>query len=150
VQFVDSSQPALDICRAQLDLNGIEAERYELENADVFQWLGGRKEPDLDLIVLDPPALIKSKKHIEDGRKGYHFLNRAAMRALNNGGLLVTSSCSAFFPPEELRETMRKAAQQSGIRLHLLRGFTQGVDHPMALNFPESVYLQSYICQIER
>ena len=117
---------------------------------DVFQWLGARGAPEFDMVILDPPALIKSRKHAESGRKGYHFLNRAALRLINDGGVLVSSSCSSHFSEDDLRVTLRRAADQAGVRLHVLAEVSQGEDHPVSVYFPEARYLKSLVCQVER
>jgi len=150
VHFVDSSQPALEFCGRHVELNGLDSSRITTESADVFQWLAERSSPEYDMVMLDPPALIKSRRHIESGHKGYHFLNRAAIRIINDGGILVTSSCSVFFPEFDFAGTLRRAAEQAGVRLALLKTVRQPPDHPLSLNFPESAYLKSFICRIDR
>lgn len=155
VHCVDSSAPALAavLPEAQLnqaDPNQIDTSRITTEQADIFQWLGTRSEPEYDMVLLDPPALIKSHKHSDEGRKGYHFLNRAALRILRDRGILVTSSCSQHFSEDDFRTTLRRAAVQAGVELHLIKMVRQSPDHPIALNFPESYYLKSFICQVRR
>ncbi len=147
---VDSSASALARLADLARLNGIDSEKISAESSDVFQWLGNHSDPQFDMVLLDPPALIKSRKHIEDGRKGYHFLNRAALRIVNDGGILVTSSCSGYFTEEDLRVTLRRASTQAGVDVHILKMIRQSPDHPVAINFPESLYLKSIICQVRR
>jgi len=150
VDFVDSSEVALEMCRRHIELNGVDSDRIATDSADVFQWLASRKEPGYDMVLLDPPALIKSRKHAADGRKGYHFLNRAALRLIRDEGILVTSSCSTYFHPDDFVTTLRKASQQEGVDIFLLKSVAQGADHPISLTFPESAYLQSYVLQVRR
>lgn len=150
VAFVDASRGALEICRKQIELNGIDPARADERCSDIFQWLGSRVKPEYDMVLLDPPALIKSRRHAEAGRKGYHFLNRAVMRIINDGGILVTSSCSAFFTEADFAITLRRAAEQAGVELNLLKTIRQSPDHPLSLTFPESFYLKSFICEIRR
>ena len=148
--FVDSSARALDGVRRHLEVNSLSPDSTELVEEDVFQWLGARSAPEFDMVILDPPALIKSRKHAESGRKGYHFLNRAALRLINDGGLLISSSCSTHFSEDDLRVTLRRAADQAGVRLHVLAELSQSEDHPVSVYFPEARYLKSLICQVER
>jgi 23S rRNA (cytosine1962-C5)-methyltransferase len=150
VHFVDSSERALDLCGRHVDLNDISRENVRTIKDDVFQWLADKDEPEYDMVLLDPPALIKSRRHYETGRKGYHFLNRAAMRVLNDGGILASSSCSAFFSEDDLAVTLRRAADQAGVTLSLIKTVRQSPDHPLSVYFPESLYLKSFICQINR
>ncbi len=148
--FVDASQSALTLCRRQAVRNGIDVSNLTCDEADVFQWLSVRSRPEYDLIMLDPPALIKSKRHIDAGSKAYHFLNRAALRLVNDGGIFVTSSCSAFFPEAEMAAMLRRAAEQADVELSLLKIVRQSPDHPLSLAFPEAAYLKSFICQVRR
>lgn len=147
---VDSSERALKLCHQHAARNDIAADRLELVSADVFQWLGAREEPSYDLVLLDPPALVKAKKHVESGRKGYHFLNRAALRLIKDGGLLATSSCSAFFTEQDLTTTLRRASEQVGVTLEVVGVYSQAADHPRSIYFPESHYLKSYLCRVNR
>ncbi len=147
---VDSSAPALELCHRQARLNGIDEGRLSVEAADVFAWLGAHDQPEFDMVILDPPALIKTAKDLFSGRKAYHFLNRAALRLVRDRGLLVTSSCSQHFKREDLLITLRRASQQAGVQLHTLASLGQSADHPVSIYFPESEYLKSYICQVRR
>jgi 23S rRNA (cytosine1962-C5)-methyltransferase len=99
------------------------------------------------MVLVDPPALIKSQRDAEAGRKAYHFVNRAAMRLVRPGGLFITSSCSAFFTEDDFSHTLRRASVQNGVHLHLLQTIRQSADHPVSIYFPESAYLKSLICQ---
>jgi 23S rRNA G2069 N7-methylase RlmK/C1962 C5-methylase RlmI len=51
-------------------------------------------EPLWDVIVLDPPKLAPSRKHLKAAANKYTSLNTDAMRMLKPGGLLMTCSCS--------------------------------------------------------
>jgi 23S rRNA (cytosine1962-C5)-methyltransferase len=145
---VDSSGPALDLCYRFAEINGLDKTKIEDSCSDVFGWLTERQPPSYDMIILDPPALIKSRQDAESGKKAYHFLNRAVMRMLRPGGVLVTSSCSAFFTEEDFLFMLRRAAVQAERELHLLRYVPQSPDHPWSAFFPESKYLKSFICLI--
>jgi 23S rRNA (cytosine1962-C5)-methyltransferase len=99
---------------------------------------------------LDPPALIKSQSDINSGKKAYHFLNRAALRLINDGGLLISSSCSAFYGEDDFVLMLRRASVQVGVRLDLLNIIRQSPDHPISLYFPESAYLKTFVCRVFR
>jgi 23S rRNA (cytosine1962-C5)-methyltransferase len=150
VHNVDSSASALGLARLIGERNGINQGLFTDECADVFAWLSHRAPPSYDLVILDPPALIKSQNDFESGRKAYHFLNRAALRLINDDGLLVTSSCSAFFNEADLSYTLRRASVQTCVRLDLLKIVRQSPDHPISIYFPESAYLKTFICRVGR
>lgn len=147
---VDASAEALAVAQELVKLNKISAKSHGAEEADVFQWLGTKKDASFGMVLLDPPALIKGKKDLESGAKAYHFLNRAAMRLVEGGGLFVTSSCSHFLSEEDLAFILRRASVQAGLRLDLLAAVRQSPDHPMNVYFPEGAYLKSFVFQIRR
>ncbi len=150
VHNVDASAEALDLCRRQAELHDISPEKFTGEQADIFQWLGAGQERRYGLVTMDPPALIKSMKDAEEGRKAYHFLNRAAMRLVEDGGVFATSSCSHFLSEDDLAFTLRRASVQAGIRLEMLAAIRQSPDHPQSVYFPESSYLKTFIFKVAR
>jgi len=147
---VDSSGPALELGVKQAALNGIKAAAFTSETADVFQYLAAKTEAEFDLVLLDPPALIKSRKDADEGKKAYHFLNRAALRLVRDGGILATSSCSHFLSEEDLMFVLRRASIQAGVELSVLASVRQSPDHPRSVYFPENDYLKSFICLVRR
>lgn len=147
---VDISEDALALGARQAELNGFGPGQYRQEAADVFQWLGQEREDKYDLVIMDPPALIKTAKDAEQGRKAYHFLNRAAMRLVKDGGIFVSSSCSHYFPEEDLAFTLRRASVQSSLRLRPLLTVRQSPDHPVSVYFPESSYLKTFVAVAEK
>lgn len=144
---VDESAAALRLCASLLERNCLSAAAVTSEAADIFQWLGSVKQ-QYDMVLLDPPALIKSKSEIESGSRAYHFLNRAALRLVKPNGIFVTSSCSHFFSEADLLFTLRRAAVQVGLQVDILESVRQAPDHPLSIYFPESLYLQSFICRV--
>ena len=150
VMNVDSSETALRQCRPMAEQNGLNTELVRTECADVFQWLGAHTEDAYDMVLVDPPALIKFKRDAEAGRRAYHFLNRAAMRLVRTGGVLVSSSCSNYFSSDDLVFTLRRASVQNRIELQTRKHVTQSADHPVSIYFPEAAYLSSLICRVER
>ena len=150
VHNVDGSEAALGLGREHAQLNGIDEDRFSTERTDIFQWLSSHAEPDYAIVLVDPPALIKSQRDTEHGRRAYHFLNRAALRLVRDGGLLVTSSCSHYFPEEDFMFELRRAATTLGVTLHTLAPLRQSPDHPLSVYFPEAAYLKTLVLQVSR
>ena len=86
VTFVDTSAQALDLCRENARLNGLAGGAFV--RADAFNFLKSATE-EYELIVLDPPSFIKSKKKLREGEKGYIDLHK---KALKNSPAMGTSS----------------------------------------------------------
>lgn len=147
---VDSSQTALEGCLVQAKLNGLGAGVFDIQKADGFQFLSQAPERSCDVVIVDPPALIKSRRDTEEGKKAYHFLNRAAMRLVKDGGILITSSCSHFLSEEDFIFLLRRGSIQTGCRLEMLASLGQSADHPESVYFPESTYLKTFCFQVNR
>ena len=150
VYNVDESKAALDFCEKNAALNGIDSKEIITEEADAFAWLGAQKDIAYDMVIIDPPALAKTKREIEQAKKAYHFVNRAGMRLVKDGGIFVTSSCSHFFTEDDFAYTLRRASVQAGLQLDVLEVVRQAPDHPLSVYFPESLYLKSFICRVRK
>jgi 23S rRNA (cytosine1962-C5)-methyltransferase len=93
-------------------------------------------------VVLDPPAFAKSKPSVPRALAGYKEINLRAMRLLEPGGVLFTSSCSYHVHRAEFLDMLADAARDSGRRLELRALTGAGADHPELLNVPETGYLK--------
>ena len=80
VVAVDSSAPALAAARRNAERNGL-VDRIAFTEASVFDRVRAleRQGERYGLVILDPPALIKSRSHLAAGARAYRELNRAAM-----------------------------------------------------------------------
>lgn len=145
---IDGSEEALAGVDKNAKLNKIPKTKYENLNADIFQYLSEKNTPEFDMVILDPPALIKSRNGIESGIKAYHFINRAAIRMIKDGGIFATSSCSHFLSEEDFIKTLKRASRQIGAELKLIKKVSQSADHPVSIYFPESGYLKSFIFKV--
>ncbi len=142
---VDSSAPALEGVARNAALNETAVETLRGEALDVMKQLAadGRR---FDVVVVDPPALIKRKRDHEEGLGLYGRLNRAAINLLTPGGILVSCSCSHHLAPEELQRVLLREGRAAGRRLQILESLAQGPDHPVHPAIAETRYLKGYIC----
>jgi len=100
-----------------------------------------------DLIVLDPPAFVKSKSQLKAGLTGYREINLTAMKLLSPDGILITCSCSQNLSASAFEEVLRAAAHDSRVQL-LQRAFlSQAADHPILQAMPETQYLKGFVLQ---
>ena len=93
VHSVDSSAKAIELTRANAELNFPGDSRHEAYAADAFKFLE-EAGSNYDLIVLDPPAFAKHRDALRNALKGYPRLNAMAFRKIKPGGILFTFSCS--------------------------------------------------------
>ncbi len=147
---VDISQTAIDMAKANAERNGL-TDQMDFLCTNVFDLL-----PELerngkcpyDFIILDPPAFTKSRKTVDNARKGYKEINYRAMKLLPRGGYLATCSCSHFMPHELFEKMLRSAARDAQVELRQIEMRQQGPDHPILWNVPETDYLKLYIFQV--
>ncbi len=144
---IDSSGPALERARANIELNGFELARATFLDADVNASLRrflaeGRS---FDAIVLDPPKLAPTVAHAERAARAYKDINRLAFKLLNPGGVLFTYSCSGGIGIELFQKIVASAASDAGVDAVILQRQGGTADHPTALAFPEGEYLKGLV-----
>jgi 23S rRNA (cytosine1962-C5)-methyltransferase len=117
---------------------------------------GGRK---FDVVVLDPPKLIRSRAELEEGTRKHFDLNRLAMRLVAPGGLMLTCTCAGLLPQDEFVRLVTAATRQAGPEIspatadsyarhaprqvQILAKTGAAADHPVATNCPEGEYLSA-------
>ena len=149
VTSVDISPEAVDMVNHNIELNNA-GNVMKAVCADVFDLLKqyeseGRK---FDVIILDPPAFTKSAKMIEKAYGGYKEINLRALRLLNEGGIVVTCSCSYFMETHMFCDMLMHAAMDSHKRIQILEKRGAGPDHPVLLGYPKSEYLKCVVCRV--
>lgn len=141
--FVDASLSACE--RVEVSLKANSLPDCAVHNGDAFDVLPILKREDrrFDVVVCDPPAFAKSKKHLNEALKAYQRLNERAMDLVRPGGLLVSCSCSHHVSREDFREVLREAASRSRREAQVLAFEGAAPDHPVTLSFPEGDYLKA-------
>jgi 23S rRNA (cytosine1962-C5)-methyltransferase len=150
VTSVDISAPAIEAARKHFALNGLEPDAHEFLIADVFDYLERAKRESIqfDVVVLDPPAFAKTQSARSQALKAYRRLNTLGMQVLRPGGILLTCSCSGVVGMDDLLGTLSQAARQLRRSVQLLESYTHGIDHPINLAMPETVYLKAVFCRV--
>ncbi|MBP1999155.1 23S rRNA (cytosine1962-C5)-methyltransferase [Paenibacillus shirakamiensis] len=171
VTCLDISEHAIESAKENVELNGF-IERVEFVVADAFDYLrtqvkgvderhkraqgkadtsvpmtagGGRT---WDVVILDPPAFAKTKSAVPGAVRGYKDINLHGMKLVNEGGYLVTASCSYHMRPELFLDTIMDAAEDAGKILRLIEWRAAGKDHPQILGVDEGHYLKFAIFEV--
>lgn len=149
VTAVDSSAPALERVKANAERNGVGA-RVTTVHDDVFDYLKVlRAQRDrFDVVICDPPALIKRKKDLKEGTAAYHHLNQLAMHLVSNGGTFITCSCSYHMDRAAFGEMLLNSARGIDRRYQIVEHGHQGPDHPMHPYIPETDYLKATFTRV--
>lgn len=145
---LDISARAVAQAGLNAGLNGLSG-RVVFEECDAFDRLrslkyGGQR---FDVVIMDPPAFVKSRRNIAEATKGYLTVNRRAMELLEPGGHLITCSCSHHMGREAFRDMLVQASRQARREMRLVATCSQAPDHPVLLSFPESEYLKCFVLQ---
>ena len=140
VTGVELDEETVNLARENANLNQV---KINFVQAEVFGYMrdmlrNGRK---FDVVVLDPPKLIRSRAEIEEGRHKYFDLNRLAMQLVNPGGILLTCSCSGLLDMSEFTK-IAIAAPEVGRRGQIFAKGGAAPDHPISTNCPETEYLK--------
>jgi 23S rRNA (cytosine1962-C5)-methyltransferase len=140
VMGVDIHEPSVAAAKRNAKRNDVEC---DFQIANVFEWLqsggDGRK---FDWMILDPPAIAKSKDKRDSLKWGIWKLVYHGIDSLAIGGRMVVCSCSYQLGLNELIDTVRLAAADRSRIAYLEEVTVQGVDHPISAHFPESWYLK--------
>ncbi len=149
VTAVDISQTALENVVLNASLNGFD--NIETLQGDVFETLRtmrgeGRK---FGTVILDPPAFCKSAAEVKDAYRGYKDINILGMKLVEQGGFLVTCSCSQHMTLTLFERMLQDAARESGRRARLVHLSFQSPDHPFLPAVEETRYLKFAVLALD-
>ena len=146
---IDSSGPAIVAARQNAERNGM-TDRAHFIEADAFDELKRleRSRERYDVIILDPPPLVRSKKDLTAGIRAYRDLNIRALRLLAPGGLLVTCSCSHNVQRDIFLGMVLEAQRHARRPCRLLETGMQSLDHPVLMAASETSYLTAAFLRV--
>ena len=148
---VDSSYAALELAEQNFMHNGYDPKQHgetaEFIQADAFDYLHHAvNEADaFDIVVLDPPKFAQNKAQVQRAARGYKDLNLSAFKLVEEGGHLMTFSCSGAISRELFQKIVFGALADSGRQAQIIKHLHASTDHPVALTFPEGEYLKGLL-----
>ncbi|MDB5965904.1 MAG: SAM-dependent methyltransferase / rRNA m(5)C962 methyltransferase [Polaromonas sp.] len=147
VTSIDSSGPALERAAANVALNGFDAGRTTLRDADVNAALRQYLQDGttFDAIVLDPPKFAPTAAHADRAARAYKDINRLALSLLEPGGVLFTYSCSGGISADLFHKIVASAGLDAGVDAFITERMGGAPDHPMTVTFPEGEYLKGLV-----
>lgn len=144
VTAVDSSAHAIEQAKRNAQLNGIDS--IEWVEADAREYLANAG--DYDVVVLDPPKLVPSKKHLEKAKNYYRFLHREVFKVMTPGALLMTCNCSSALSSAEFAALVSAQAATVGKQARILGIYGPASCHPILAAFPEGNYLTAILMAV--
>ena len=147
VTSIDSSGPAIERAKANVALNGFDAGRTTMLDADVNASLRQyiKEGRTFDAIVLDPPKFAPTVAHAERAARAYKDINRLALMLLERGGVLFTYSCSGGISADLFHKIVASAGSDAGVDAFISERMGGAPDHPMTVAFPEGEYLKGLV-----
>jgi 23S rRNA (cytosine1962-C5)-methyltransferase len=148
VIFTDSSKLALETASKNYELNGYKNFNAIIADAQEYICSNQALNENFEVVNIDPPGLIKSKKDFHAGYKHYAKLNEQAIRLLKHGGIFATSSCSHHLSASDFKKMLQEACARAGKTAVFLEISTQAKDHPVLISMPETEYLKFAILKV--
>lgn len=160
---VDLDSDPLELAKENANLNQV---RVKFAQADAFAYIRDMSATGrmFDVVVLDPPKLIRSRAELEEGTRKHFDLNRLAMRLVAPGGIMLTCTCAGLLTSEEFLRMIYASARQAGREIapatiergarhaprhvQILTKCGASPDHPIATNCPETEYLQAVFMRV--
>lgn len=144
VTAVDSSAKAIAEARHNAALNGLE--HITFIEADARDYLS--RAGEYDLVILDPPKLVPSQRHLERAKNYYRFLHREVFKAMRPGSLLLSCNCSSALSSADFSALITTQAMMSHKQARVLGVFGPASCHPTLSAFPEGQYLTAVLLAV--
>lgn len=145
VTAVDSSAPAIEHAKQNALLNGVSQIEWVVDDAKHHL----EKAKDYDVIILDPPKLVPSRKHLHQAKNLYRFLHRQLFRHMKSGSILMTCNCSSALNAHEFTNLVAEQAVAEHREMQVLGVYGPSICHPVLPIFPEGHYLTAVLVYIQ-
>ena len=149
---IDSNPYALNYSLNNLKLNFPENKDLEFQQleGDAFKILQTLKleNAKFDLVILDPPAFARKKKHKAQAIEAYKRLTRYGVQLVKEEGRLFSASCSAHVSLKEFTNAVKYGVSSAQKEINETCITGHAIDHPH--QFTEAKYLKSlmgWICE---
>jgi 23S rRNA (cytosine1962-C5)-methyltransferase len=145
---IDTSSHAVQLAKANAQLNGLANARFE--SGDCFETLDAlaQQGEKYGAVVLDPPKFARGRRQVDDALRAYHRLNQSAVSLLEPGGILVTCSCSGGVTRADFQSMLLGVAMKTKRDIQILEQRGASPDHPVTVTCAENEYLKCFICRV--
>lgn len=150
---VDLDAAPLEVAKRNAAINQT---RVKFTQADAFAYMRDmlRQKRQFDVVVLDPPKLIRNRRELEEGTRKHFDLNRLAMQLVAPGGIMLTCSCAGLLQSADFTRLVRAAARSAFLptdfnpdpeprMMQILGQNGASACHPVSANCPETEYLKA-------
>lgn len=144
VTAVDSSAQAIEQAKNNAVLNDLNT--IEFIKADAREYL--KMAGEYDVVILDPPKLVPSQKHLQQAKNYYRFLHREAFKYMRSGSLMMTCNCSSALSSQDFCSLVSAQASAMGKQARILGVYGPASCHPTLASFPEGNYLTAVLLAV--
>ncbi len=141
ITAVDSSSQAINTAKENAQLNEIGNIEWIDDDARNYLNLAG----EYDIVILDPPKLVPSQRHLNQAKNYYRFLHREVFKAMQPGSLLMTCNCSSALTADVFTHLVYNQALAVGKSVRVLGVYGPSSCHPTLPAFPEGNYLTAVL-----
>lgn len=149
---VDLDEAPLRFAKQNATLNGVQV---KFTQADAFAYLRDllRVGKSFDVVILDPPKLIRNRSEIESGTRKHFDLNRLAMQLVNPGGVMLSCTCAGLLSATDFERLVCSASRTAFLpselnphpvprQMQILARSGAAACHPVSGNCLETEYLK--------
>jgi len=138
---VDSSAPALDILKRNMELNRISTFSCRCIKEDALSFL--TQDRDMyEIVVCDPPPLPREPDRLTR-------LYSLAMARVRPGGILMaTLSYPYTLPPEDIIRHINDASRDASREIKIIERLCQSSDYPYLPSHPQGIHLSGYMVYV--
>lgn len=142
VYAVDLDEKCLEVARENAKLNNV---NVQFEHSDAFHFLrqAQKDHKKWDVVVVDPSKFVSRRDRMDKGLQRYSDLNQLAAGVVNDGGLMLTCSCSGLVSQELFIKTVSRAIRLAGKSMQMLQIAGASEDHPVMIDTLDSQYLKA-------
>ncbi|MCX7905743.1 MAG: class I SAM-dependent rRNA methyltransferase, partial [Elusimicrobiales bacterium] len=142
---IDSSEKSIEIAQKNAKLNNVDS-KVIFKKESSLKILDALVKEELpikpDFILLDPPNLVRNKKHLYQAKRHYIRILKQALKGVEKDGYVAFSTCSQHIDDEIFNEIITTASVKSKRKVFILYTGTQAKDHPIIAGMKETKYLR--------
>ena len=152
VHSVDLSAAALETARRNMQHNAfiknVAQCKHTVQAGDAFEVMQAfaKQKRLFDIVIVDPPSFARKQLDHDRALHAYRRLTRLALTLVEDGGVLVQSSCSSRVTADEFFDGVHSAAGSTDRRISEMLRTTHAADHP--IGFPEGAYLKTMFVRV--
>jgi 23S rRNA (cytosine1962-C5)-methyltransferase len=137
---LDKDKDSIEMAEKNKNFNNFE--NIDFFNTTFEEYSSNYKGKKFDLIVLDPPSMIKKKQERKKGVELFKSLVEKSSYLLKEDGIMGLCSCAYQADIDLLIESTRKAYFNQKKEIQVIGITYQSCDHPWVIQIPESLYLK--------